>query len=118
MDPEKVNAGIELVARGLEIVGVAVIALAFVHAMIRGAIHFRQKLADAYQRLKVYIGRALLLGLEFLVAADIIRTVTVKPTLEGLESLGMLIVLRIVLGWSIALEIEGCWPWRVRGEGK
>jgi uncharacterized membrane protein len=59
-----------------------------------------------------------MLGLEFLVAADIIRTVTIKPTLEGLLSLGMLIVLRIVLGWSIAVEIEGCWPWQVATRGK
>jgi uncharacterized membrane protein len=111
-----VIAAIEYVARGLEVIGVAVVALAFVHAMIRGAMHVRQKREDAYERLKLYIGKALMLGLEFLVAADIIRTVTVKPTLEGLESLGMLVILRIVLGWSIAVEIEGCWPWRVRDE--
>lgn len=113
MDPENVNTGIELIARALEVVGVAVIALAFVYAMLRGLCHAGQKREDAYERLKVFIGKALMLGLEFLVAADIIRTVTVKPTLEGLESLGLLVLLRIVLGWSIAVEIEGCWPWEV-----
>ncbi len=104
---------VEAVQRGLELIGVAVIAFAFVHAMIRGALHFAQKRADAYERLKLYIGKALMLGLEFLVAADIIGTVTVRPTLEGIESLGLLVILRIVLGWSIAVEIEGCWPWEV-----
>jgi uncharacterized membrane protein len=109
---------IELIARGLEIIGVAVIALAFAHAMIRGALHFGQKREDAYERLKVYIGKALLLGLEFLVAADIIRTVIIEPTKEGMLALGLLIVVRIVLGWSIAVEIEGCWPWQVAGREK
>ena len=104
------------VAGTLELIGVAVIALAFAYAMIRGATHFRQRKADAYERLKLYIGRALLLGLEFLVAADIIRTVIIEPTREGILSLGLLIVVRIALGWSIALEIDGCWPWQVAGK--
>jgi uncharacterized membrane protein len=118
MDPEHVNRGIEFVARGLEIVGVAVIALAFAHALGRSLLHFGQRREDAYERLKVYIGKALLLGLEFLVAADIIRTVIIEPTMAGILSLGLLIVVRIVLGWSIAVEIEGCWPWQVAGRQK
>ncbi len=104
---------IAYVAQALEIVGVAVIGLAFAHAMIRSAMHFGQHRKDAYEHLKRYMGRALLLGLEFLVAADIIRTVIIEPTREGVLSLGLLIVVRIVLGWSIAVEIEGCWPWQV-----
>ncbi len=113
MDPEGVNVGIELIARGLEVIGVGTITLAFCHAMVRSFVHFGQKREDAYERLKVYIGKALLLGLEFLVAADIIRTVTIAPTREGILSLGLLILVRIVLGWSIAVEIEGCWPWQM-----
>jgi uncharacterized membrane protein len=115
MEYPGVIASIEYVARALELIGVTVIALAFVHAMIRGAFHFGQKRKDAYERLKVYLGKALLLGLEFLVAADIIRTVMIEPTTAGILSLGLLVVVRIVLGWSIAVEIEGCWPWRVAG---
>jgi uncharacterized membrane protein len=113
-----VITAIEYVARALEIIGVAVIALAFAHAMIRAAMHFGKRREDAYERLKVYIGKALLLGLEFLVAADIIRTVIIEPTREGILSLGLLIVVRIVLGWSIAVEIEGCWPWQVAARRK
>ena len=113
MDPEKVNSVIELVARALEITGVAVITIAFLHAMVRAAWHYQQKRVDVYERLKLYMGHALMLGLEFLVAADIIRTVTIKVTMQGLLSLGLLIGLRIVLGWSIAVETEGCWPWQV-----
>ncbi len=104
---------VEYVAQALEFIGVAVIALAFAYALIRGALHFRQQREDAYERLKTYLGRALMLGLEFLVAADIIRTVTTEPTQENLLALGLLILLRIVLGWSIAVETEGCWPWQV-----
>lgn len=113
MIPELVNAGIELIARAMELIGVASIALAFGYAMLRGLLHMGQKRADAYQRARLYIGKSLLLGLEFLVAADIIRTVTIAPTVDGLLALGLLIAVRIVLGWSIAVEIEGCWPWQV-----
>ena len=113
MDHPEVIAAIEYVARALEMIGVAAIALAFGHAMLRGLRHFGQKREDAYERLRVYLGKALLLGLEFLVAADIIRTVIIEPTTQGILSLGLLVVVRIVLGWSIAVEIEGCWPWQV-----
>ena len=108
-------AGIECVAGVLEIVGVAVITLAFAQALVRAVRHFGQRRADAYERLRVYLGKALLLGLEFLVAADIIRTVLIESTLDGIMSLGLLVVVRIVLGWSIAVEIEGCWPWQAAG---
>ena len=122
MYAEQVNAVIELIARALEIVGVAAIALAFAYALLFGLLHASRRRPDAYDRVKKFIGKALLLGLEFLVAADIIRTVTIAPTVEGLLSLGLLIAVRIVLGWSIAVEIEGCWPWQVaamkRDEGQ
>ena len=122
MNSEQINVAVELIARALELVGVAAIALAFGYAMLRGLLHMGQKREDAYDRLKRYIGKALLLGLEFLVAADIIRTVIIEPTTQGILSLGLLVVVRIVLGWSIAVEIEGCWPWQVaanqRSEGR
>jgi len=109
---------VEWVALALEITGVAAIALAFLYALLRAARHFGQKREDAFERLKCHIGKALQLALEFLVAADIIRTVTVKPTMEGILSLGLLIVVRTVLSWSITVEIEGCWPWQVAGRRK
>jgi uncharacterized membrane protein len=52
------------------------------------------------------------------VAADIIRTVTIAPTKDSLLSLGLLIALRIILGWSIAVEIDGCWPWQKAKQAK
>lgn len=101
------------VARGLELVGVAVIAVAFVYAALRAVRHYRMGRPDVYDQLKVFIGKGLQLGLEFLVAADIISTVTVEPTREQIVSLGILIVIRTVLSWSITVEIEGCWPWQL-----
>jgi uncharacterized membrane protein len=117
MDPNAVTQGIELIARGLELLGVAVIGIAFLYATVRGLLHIKQRKPDAYQRLKVFIGKALQLGLEFLVAADIISTVTVSPTREGIVSLGLLILVRTFLSWSITVEIEGRWPWQVATDG-
>jgi uncharacterized membrane protein len=113
MEPSAVFKSIELIALGMEIVGVAVIGLAFLYATLRGLLELYRRSLHAYDNLKFFIGRALQLGLEFLVAADIIRTVTVSPTREEILSLGLLIVVRTVLSWSITVEIEGCWPWEV-----
>jgi uncharacterized membrane protein len=113
MQPTPVIESIDLIALGLEILGVAVIALAFLYATIRSVLHLRRGKPDAYDLLKNYIGRALQLGLEFLVAADIIRTVSVEPTREGIVSLGLLVVVRTLLSWSITVELDGCWPWQI-----
>lgn len=109
---------IETVSRGIEFIGVAVIVLAFLYAIIRSIAHWGQKKGNAYDRLRVFIGKALQLGLEFLVAADVIRTVLIEPTLQPLLALGLLIVVRTVLNWSITVDIEGCWPWQVAKNNK
>jgi uncharacterized membrane protein len=106
------TATIEFIASALELLGVGVITFSFVHAIIRALLHFGQKRADAYELLKSYIGKALLLGLEFLVAADIIRTVLIEPTMQSIATLGLLITVRTFLGWSLAVEMDGCWPWQ------
>jgi uncharacterized membrane protein len=111
------NQGIELIVRGLEIWGVAVIGIAFFYASIRGFLDIKKRRPDAYQRLKIFIGKGLQLGLEFLVAADIVRTVSIEPTREGIVSLGLLIGVRTILSWSITVEIEGCLPWQVARSG-
>lgn len=64
-----------------------------------------------YLKYKHALGRALLLGLEILVAADVVRTVALEPTLENIASLGLLVVVRTFLSWSLVVEIEGRWPW-------
>ncbi|MFZ0581891.1 MAG: DUF1622 domain-containing protein [Candidatus Acidiferrales bacterium] len=113
MESSAVPQAIELIVRGLEILGVAVIGIAFPYATIRGLVQIRQRRPDAYLQLKVFIGKALQLGLEFLVAADIVKTVTVNLTRDGIVSLGLLILVRTFLSWSITVEIEGCLPWQI-----
>jgi uncharacterized membrane protein len=118
MDSKLLIRTIEFTAFGLEFVGVAVIGIAFIYAGFRSLRDYRQKNPDVYGRLKIFVGKALQLGLEFLVAADIIRTVTVEPTREQILSLGLLIIVRTFLSWSISVEIEGCWPWQVAKKRK
>jgi uncharacterized membrane protein len=118
MPSKAITQGVELVVQALQILGVTVIGIAFLYATIRGILHIRQRRPDAYDRLKVFVGKALQLGLEFLVASDIIETVTVAPTTQGIVSLALLIVVRTFLSWSITVENEGCWPWQVASNGR
>jgi uncharacterized membrane protein len=118
MESKVVIEGIEWVARGLEFLGVALIGFSFLFATIRALLHVRDLSLEDYQRIKINIGKALQMGLEFLVAADIIRTVTITPTREGIVTLGLLIMVRTFLSWSITVEIEGRWPWQGAAAGK
>ncbi|HMD01787.1 MAG TPA: DUF1622 domain-containing protein, partial [Candidatus Baltobacteraceae bacterium] len=58
------------------------------------------------------LAKGLLLGLELLVAADVVRTVALEPTLNNVAILGLLVVVRTFLSWSMAVEMDGCWPWQ------
>lgn len=66
---------------------------------------------DAYQSYRRLIGKVILLGLELLVAADIVRTVAVAPTLEGVAVLGLIVLVRTFLSFSLEVELYGRWPW-------
>jgi uncharacterized membrane protein len=117
IDSLAITEGVDLVARGLEVMGVVVIGVAFLYGSIRGLLFIKHRKTDSYPQLKIFIGKALQLGLEFLVAADIIGTVTVKPTRESIVSLGLLVVVRTFLSWSITVETEGRWPWQPARDG-
>ena len=69
-----------------------------------------------YQRYRQDLGRAILLGLEVLVAADIVRTVAFTPTTDSVIVLAMIVAIRTFLSWSLALELEGRWPWQRAAE--
>ena len=103
---------IELMARGIEVLAVVIIVGGIVYSMVRYLFHRRQQVENAYKPFKEMIGKTLLLGLEFLVAADIIRTVALSPTLQNVVILGVLVLIRTFLSWSIVVEIEGRWPWQ------
>ncbi len=70
----------------------------------------------AFNRFKVGLGRPLLLGLEILVLADVIETITVTPTFASLGTLGILVIVRTAVSWTLTLEVEGHWPWQSAGQ--
>lgn len=67
---------------------------------------------DAYQDLRRNLGRVILLGLEVLIVGDIVRTVVVEPSLDAVVVLGAIVIIRIVLSFSLEVEIDGRWPWQ------
>ncbi|MHB8119705.1 MAG: DUF1622 domain-containing protein [Methanothrix sp.] len=97
----------------IELLGVLLIVSGVFCASSNALIGYKRKLDPLliYNQLKTGIARTLLLGLEILVAADVIRTVALQPSIENLESLGLLILIRTVLSWALIVEIEERWPW-------
>ena len=71
-----------------------------------------RKGALAYRQLRLYLGRSIVIGLELLIAADIIHSVAVDPTLASVGVLGLIVLVRTFLSWSIDVEINGEWPWQ------
>jgi len=105
-------------ARVVELVGVAILLLgallalgAFVLRLGRG-----HGFVGVYDDLRANLGRAILLGLEFLVIADIIGTVAVEPTLANLAVLAVIVAIRTFLSFALELEVTGRWPWQPRTE--
>jgi uncharacterized membrane protein len=114
-----VRAVIEWSALTIDILGALVIVAGVLRvAITRGTVRYLFQLdrPGAYESYKHQMGRSLLLGLEFLVAGDVVRTVALEPTLLNVGVLGLLVLIRTFLGWSLAVEIEGRWPWQARGE--
>jgi len=93
-----------------DLVGVIIIAIGLITVSIRFIRNLAQKDSNAYTTYRSSIGRTLLLGLEFLVAADIIRTVATTPTFSSVGVLAAIVAIRTFLSWSLQLEIEGRWP--------
>ena len=102
-----------VISEVIDFAGVAIIALgALIGVILCARDLLRQERAvDAYSRLRTFLGRSLLLGLEFLVAGDIIKTVAIEPTFDSVIVLAIIVVVRTVLSLSINVEINGRWPW-------
>jgi uncharacterized membrane protein len=107
-------AVIEAIGTGIDAVGVAVIAGGAILAVFLTLAKNRRDEGGAYDFFRRRLGRAILLGLEFLVAADIIRTVAVTPTGESVLVLGGIVLIRTFLSFSLQLEMTGAWPWQQR----
>lgn len=110
------NHWIEPLATALELFGVAVIVAGVVLATTRFIRDWRSEdRKGAYDSYRANLGRGILLGLELLVGADIIATVTAPLTFNSVGLLGLIVLIRTFLSFSLETEIEGQWPWRRRG---
>ena len=111
--PEALEQAVHWTARGIEVVGIAVIVIGgavasvyFARCLIGGS-----SFDVEYHKYRSNLGRAILLGLEFLVAADIINTVALEPTFQSLGVLAAIVLVRTFLSFALEVEIDGHWPW-------
>ena len=107
---------VEWAARGIQALAVAIMVVLILAETTRWLIHTRRGIVKAYEHYRVMLGKSLLIGLELLVAADIIETAAIELTLLNLAKLAVLVVVRTALGWTLTVEVEGHWPWQTRVE--
>ena len=104
---------ISIAGYGIETIGVLIIIAGSVVSSFHFLLNFRKESDEAaYDILRRQLGRSIILGLEFLIAGDIIRTVIVADTLTNVAILGLIILIRTFLGITLHLEVEGRWPWQ------
>jgi uncharacterized membrane protein len=103
----------ENVVRGFEIAGVACLALGSLWALTSAVpVLLKHGMLAAYERTRQMIGRSILLGLEILIIADIVQTITIDATLDSALTLGLVVLVRTFLSFSLEIELEGIVPWR------
>ena len=102
---------VEIIGLAVDAAGVLVIVVGLVVAAVRYLTIHRES-PDGYRQLRHDIGKGILLGLELLVAADIIRTVAVDPSLENVSVLGLIVLIRTFLSTALQVELDGRWPWQ------
>ena len=111
--PEQIHHGLEILTQILELVGASLLVIGFVAATV---IYVRQNFQlgglSALASYRKSLGRVILIGLQILVAATIIKTITVDPSVESLGLLALMIVIRTILSWTTVLETSGRWPWQ------
>ena len=107
---------VEFVGLTVDGAGVLSIVLGILVASVRFALPGARKADDAYRIYRQDVGKAILLGLELLVASDIIRTVAISPTLQSVLVLGLIVLIRTFLSFALEVELEGRLPWQGRGD--
>jgi uncharacterized membrane protein len=105
---------VELVGLAVDGAGVLIIVVGILVASVRFALPAARKASDAYRMYRQDVGKAILLGLELLVASDIIRTVAISPTLQSVLVLGLIVLIRTFLSMALEVELEGRFPWQER----
>ena len=106
------TSSISLFGSVIDALGVIIIVVGALLALYRFVIRGIKPNTDAYRLLRQDLGKAILLGLEFLIAGDIIRTVVLAPTMANVLVLGVIVVIRTFLSMTLQLEIDGRWPWQ------
>jgi uncharacterized membrane protein len=115
--PKHTLVWIEVASMFIEAVAVIIIVYALIYGSVRYIVNVIQSKQTSRERFRQYkhgLGKALLLSLEILVAADVIRTVALEPSLPKILMLGLLVLIRTFLSWSLILEMDGHWPWQPR----
>lgn len=108
---------ISIAGYGIETIGVLVIVAGSAVSSYRFLSNFsKEPEGVAYDVFRRQLGRSIILGLEFLIAGDIIRTVIVADTLTNVAILGLIILIRTFLSFTLHFEVEGRWPWQTAGE--
>ncbi|WP_236700621.1 DUF1622 domain-containing protein [Allosalinactinospora lopnorensis] len=107
---EAVGTAIDVIGVAVIVVGAVSVSAVFLYRLLRG-----HPVAEVYRTYRQGLGRAILLGLEFLVAGDIIRTVAVSPTFQSVGVLAGIVLIRTFLSFSLEAELENRWPWQPRG---
>jgi uncharacterized membrane protein len=103
---------IEMSSDGIQALAVVIIVVSIIFGFVRYVLQLAKPSTDSYGAYKRLLGRSLMLALEILVAADVIRTVLLDLTAKGLEILAALVAVRTFLSWSLVVELEGHWPWQ------
>jgi uncharacterized membrane protein len=105
---------IDTIGMTIDSAGVAIIVVGAAIAFVTAGMRVARREADVHRRFREMLGRAILLGLELLVAGDIIRTVAAKPTLISVAVLSVIVLIRTFLSFSLQVEVTGRWPWQKR----
>lgn len=109
------STGVELLGRAFETAGLIALSIGTVVAIysyLRALRAIPGQSTVAYRGLRQGLGRAILIGLELLIAGDIIRTVTIEPTFQSVAILGLIVLVRTFLSWSLEVDVNGQWPWQ------
>jgi uncharacterized membrane protein len=109
------NDVIDKIGMTIDAAGVVVIVVGAVIAFVASAVRLSRRESGVYQRFRQRLGQAILLGLELLVAADIVRTVAASPSLTSVAILAAIVLIRTFLSFSLEVETTGRWPWQKRG---
>jgi uncharacterized membrane protein len=114
---EQILELLEHAGAAITLVAVVVIVVGFTLVVARYASDFRRVAPKQnFSQFKVGLGRPLLLGLEILVLSDVIETITTTPTFGSLTALGILVLIRTAVSWTLTVEVEGHWPWQAAGQ--